>query len=144
MLPVFTALYVNPDLQGSRYLYVGTAFWSLLLYVLAHEAMRSDYAAIAMVLVLAGGSVALVRAHQQPWRDAASLRELVLAELDRASAECTTVQATGVPDSVAGAFVFRNGFPEAVADRIPRLTVIPDGAPAACRFVWTGSTFTPS
>jgi hypothetical protein len=74
---------------------------------------------------------------QQAWREAAIVRDAVLDNTARVVAEsgCESVTVTALPDHVRGAFVFRNGFPEAVRQRMPDIRVVPSGA--ECVFEWT-------
>jgi hypothetical protein len=49
------------------------------------------------------------------------------------------VAVTGLPDQVRGAFVFRNGFPEAVRGVAPDVRLVSSGA--SCMFGWTSAGF---
>jgi hypothetical protein len=81
-----------------------------------------------------------VRLHVRNWEAAGQLRdqvERVMASDDRLRS-CSTVTLEGLPDNVAGAYVFRNGAPEAFA-RDLGVTVVP-GADGPCAFRWRDGT----
>jgi hypothetical protein len=142
VLPVYSALFITPDLENSRYLYVSTGFWTIALAAMAGTPERRTTTG----LVLAAAAVAVgalgVRSHLSAWREAAALREQVLSSavevLDRA--ECSPVSLAGAPDSVRGAYVFRNGLAEAIESRAGYRTA-PAADGSGCRFDWNGSTF---
>jgi hypothetical protein len=141
--PVSTLFFVGPTLEGSRYLYLAAGAWSLVLVdLLASVAGRLGRPSLAFGV--AATSVALVFAlslqrELAVWQRAADLRDRVLAEAQVVFAEtpCDRPTFANVPDSVDGAYVFRNGFPEAVG--------LADGAAsvgaAECQFAWTGRGF---
>jgi hypothetical protein len=76
------------------------------------------------------------------WRQAADLRDRVLTDARSAieRAGCARPTFSGVPDSVDGAYVFRNGFSEALA--IP--AVAGGDARPDCAFTWSDSGFSRS
>jgi hypothetical protein len=83
------------------------------------------------------------------WTQASDLRDRVLADARASIARqgCVEAAFAGVPDSVDGAYVFRNGFPEAMQPvtvrLLPDTTSNPDttSAPTACEFVWRDGRF---
>lgn len=135
VLPVFTMLFIGDDLQGSRYLYLGSSVWSIALAVLiaGRASGPSGPAAIAAVCGLVVSSF-LVLAHQQPWRAARDARDAVLAATGTVPETCDPAMVRGLPDNVAGAYVFRNGFSEAAAARGLRGT-------SPCAVEWNGTSF---
>jgi hypothetical protein len=105
--------------------------------------MRTALAWAALVALAVVGSAG-VRWHQRPWSEAAALRDRVLAAVKDAAAtsQCSAaeIDVTELPDAVAGAYVFRNGFRDAVKDLLPSLQpseARPTGALSRCRFRWT-------
>jgi hypothetical protein len=144
--PVFTLFYVGPTLEGSRYLYLASCAWSLILADLiaaASERLSNP----TLVFRTAVGVIALVFAvsvqrEVAVWRQAAELRDRVLADartaIDRTG--CAQAGFTGVPDSVSGAYVFRNGFPEALGETFTDV----NAAPVNCRFAWVDGGFSQS
>ncbi len=140
VLPLLGYLYVGDSLEGSRYLYVPLAAWAVviarLIEVPAAAAPRLSHAAIAVVIALHAIGV---RAHIRPWKDAASLRDRIVAAARAAhdASGCSTSSFDGVPHSVEGAHLFRNGFAEAVVKPID------ENATADCAFTWTGDRFLP-
>ena len=144
VLPAYQYFYVSPALEGSRYLYLGTAAFSLLLTTLAATAPAGPpkiLAVTALVAASASGTVGVL-VHQRAWVSAALQRESVLraARENLPSANCPSVSVNGLPDSYEGAYVFRNGFREAL--RMYRIDVTALVATdAACEYEWTGSQF---
>lgn len=138
VLPLVQYMYVGEWLDGSRYLYVPLVAWAVvvarLLEAPAAIAPRAAHAAVAAVIVLHAIGV---RAHIRPWTEAASLRDSVLAAARAAhdSSGCPASSFDGVPDSVEGAYLFRNGFEEAVARPVDA------NAAAECAFTWRGDGF---
>jgi hypothetical protein len=136
VLPVFTMLYVSPELEGSRYLYLGSTLWAVaLVQVLADPgAIGARWAQPGLaVMILAAGLVTL--SQQAHWRAAAVERDRVLTALVEAHAACAPGSVENLPDSIRGAYVFRNGFPEA-AGAIGLRTNGGD-----CRLRWNGELF---
>jgi hypothetical protein len=112
--PVYSLFDVSPTLQGARYLYLPAAAWSILVAALlmATNSRLNLVLAAAIVMTSAAG----VRANLMPWSTAARVRDDLLANIDRArQAGCTAVWVRNVPDSVDGAYVFRNGLADAIA-----------------------------
>src|SRR5205823_3593805 len=115
--PLATFFFVAPDLQGSRYLYLPAVGWATLLAAMAGpQGAENENRVVALVAV--GALVGLIvtaivglRAHQQPWQHAAAVRNEVeaAAKQDVRMASCSMVQLADLPDSVEGAYVFRNG-----------------------------------
>jgi hypothetical protein len=139
--PVFSFFFVGPTLEGSRYLYLAACAWTLVVADLIdamskrvqHRA-RVFGAAIAAIVVIFTVSV---QREIGVWRQAAELRDHVLAGARRAIDREGCVQPifSDVPDSVNGAYVFRNGFSEALA--APDL----DDSRPDCTFTWRGDGF---
>jgi hypothetical protein len=123
-------------------LYLALGGWCLFLAMLAADearrVVRFALASIAVAMV-AVGAVG-VRHHLRAWLDAAALRDRVLASAVESvqQAACSHAQFTEAPDSIRGAYLFRNGLDEALRAR--GVTVSP-AAPARCRFAWNGSAF---
>jgi hypothetical protein len=149
--PVYSMFYVTADLQGSRYLYLPACGWTLLLAALllrtsGEPVPRLGLVVTAALLVAWAGGV---RWHLTGWQEASRLRDRVLAsahqQLNRT--DCAVVDFSGMPDSVGGAYVFRNGFLEALALANGTDTAVPAaaGAPpgAACTVGWREGAFEP-
>jgi hypothetical protein len=147
--PVYSMFFVSADLQGSRYLYLPACGWAILLSVLLLDSSRAAPARLgllmtaALALVWAGGT----RLHLADWEEASRLRDRVLASADShlSRTDCGEVHFTGIPDSVGGAYVFRNGLPEAIgaaATAGAGAIGSPDRPPApACTVEWRGGAF---
>jgi hypothetical protein len=140
VLPVYSMLFITPDLENGRYLYLSTAFWSIAVVGFATTARglgRGSLIGLSAALVL---GVAGVQWHLGSWREAAALRERVLGSAAEVlqTAPCRPVSLAGAPDSVRGAYVFRNGLAEAIALRTAAVPADPSGD---CVFLWQGEGF---
>ncbi len=148
VLPVYSMLFISADLENARYLYLSTAFWATAVCGMASrpdDKARIGSARTVIFVVLIASAAVGVQWHLGAWREAAALRERVLAAAEGAmgTAPCSTVSLAAAPDSVRGAYVFRNGLAEAVAARAAsRWDAAPAaGAPGDCLFVWDGTRF---
>jgi hypothetical protein len=150
--PLITFFYVGPDLQGSRYLYLPAVGWAALLVTMAGgqdaENTNRIFAKIseaAVVALVVTGAIGLWL-HQQPWQRAAGARNEVeaAAHHDVLMASCPLVQLAGLPDSVEGAYIFRNGVTEAFARDI-HLNAVVARSGGLCAFQWNprSGIFTP-
>ncbi|MEX2273357.1 MAG: hypothetical protein WD690_17940 [Vicinamibacterales bacterium] len=113
--PVYAYFYVTADLQGSRYLYLPAAGWSLFVSWLAAVGSHRHLARCALAaLVLIGAAGTITQ--QQRWQNASLLRDQVLwnARATALSLGCSNPSFENVPDSLDGVYVFRNGLPEAL------------------------------
>jgi hypothetical protein len=142
VLPVYSMLFISPDLENARYLYLATAFWVIAVigFVTTPGAHRIGFgASIALGVAIAVGAVGVQR-HLGSWREAAVLRDRVLTAAANAlvTAPCPTVSLAAAPDSVHGAYVFRNGLAEAVAVRTGAQSLT---GPGDCLLAWNGSNF---
>ena len=144
VVPVYSMLFVARNLEGSRYVYLAAAGWSLLLADLVRTALAGHAwgkrAALVATTAWMVVGVAATRAHLGPWQEAARVRDRVLRSAESAlrGAGCEAAIFQDAPDNVEGAYVFRNGLSEA-------LGVPPAGANDGhrrCLLVWNGRTFT--
>jgi len=127
MAPVYSMFDISGTLEGSRYAYLPAAGWSVLLAAM----MLATAARANLVLVAAACAIGVagVRTNLGPWTLAAEARDRVIAAVDRARASgCAAVWVEHAPESIEGAYVFRNGLAEATAP----VSLSPD-APPACR-----------
>jgi hypothetical protein len=143
---VNTIFYVDDNLLGSRYLYLGSVGWSLLLAAIVYEVKSwSVLAATLAAVMLAATWAAAATAHVLTWRSAAKERDVILdAAVAARPADCRDILVDGLPPLSQGVPLFLNGFPEAMRSRLPeaRYQIAPaDGHAAACRMVWTGTAF---
>lgn len=144
--PVYSYLFVGPDLHGSRYVYLGAAGWAILAAQLLDALFQQRVQArnvVALAAVLAWAFT--TRGHIGAWRGASIQRDVMLEQAARIVGErgCGSVVASGLPSTLGGAVLFVNGFPEALRLRrganAPRAV---GGADTAdCRLTWTGATF---
>ena len=141
--PTLTFLFVSPDLQNSRYVYQSIVGWAGLMVLLCANHGSSSrlpifQQALIVVLILLGGLG--IRLHLGPWQAAAAMRDEVenAAGSDPRMRACGVVSLAELPDSIRGAYVFRNGVEGAFSQAIG-LTVAP--ARADCEFYWDGHSF---
>lgn len=136
-LPVVTVLFVSPDLQGSRYLYLPSIGYAVCLSVLLSHGHRRAMRLIgtSILVMMVSFFTVGVRIHLDSWRAAAARRDAVqlAAKTDSRLQACRAVALDGLPDNVRGAYVLRNGGQFAVAE--VGLTMTPT-APPACSFRW--------
>jgi len=101
------------DSQGTRFLYFPSALFAVTLVVALVRVLGNRRAAVvAAVLVIASG-VWSWRVNEN-WREAGSIARSVVSDMRRAGASGRLV-VLNVPDSVRGAYVFRNGIGDAAA-----------------------------
>ncbi len=141
--PVFTYFTVSASLEGARYLYLPEAGWALLLASMFDDLIgrgrKPRVIVLAVALAMVGASVAAIERELAIWRRAAVVRDQVVGEARDALARerCSTARFVDAPDSVEGAYVFRNGLQDAVADV---LTIMPVSN-ESCTLRWTGTRF---
>ena len=135
VLPVFTMFFVGDDLQGSRYSYLASTMWAISVVSVVGDAVPNGNARAAEALALAVviAFAVLLRFNLRPWEAASETRDQVLRAY--AALECRPQDVTGLPDAVEGAYVFRNGFAEAVVG------LGGNRQAASCSVRWTGDTF---
>jgi len=132
--PLWTAFFVSDTLEGSRYLYLGSSLWSIAVAALIANATAMRRLAFVSCVALIGVCALVVLIEQQPWRQAAVVRSQIVEAWAAVPSECDPKRALKLPDTVAGAYVFRNGFAEAVGERGTRYS-------ASCSAEWNGSAF---
>jgi hypothetical protein len=113
--PLSTMMFVGPDLQGSRYLYLPCVAWSLLLadtFPLRPSGTRPLEMVLAAALLVSFSIV--TRVHLEHWTAAGRVRDQVLTDLAVAVPSCRRNSPLTVPAHYRGAYVFRNGLSEAL------------------------------
>ena len=111
--PVYTLLNVTGTLQGARYLYLPACGWAVLIAALLAPDRSRWNLAISIALCAAGGVGVMI--NLRPWSAASGWRDEILARVTTArTAGCVSVWVSDVPDSIDGAYVFRNGLAEAI------------------------------
>ena len=149
--PVYSLFFVSTELQGSRYLYLSCCAWSILLAHMVDNSFTSSVVgrlgrSLACTTLVAVG-VAGVTLHLEPWKQAAEMRDAVLrsAQSRLANTRCLAASFEGLPDSIEGAYVFGNGFTEAMRLEGDSEIQIQSGVVQPnCSFRWTGDSFQPS
>jgi hypothetical protein len=144
VLPVFSLFHVSATLEGSRYLYLPAAGFSLLLASLVRtgSARVPDRAAtpllVAVATVLVAPAIVSVPPEVDRWNEASHLRDQILVSYVRIMqpGSCGSIVTEGAADTLNGAYVLRNGFLQALAD--VGAEVDPAGPPTPrCRIIWT-------
>jgi hypothetical protein len=140
--PVYSLFFVSNTLEGSRYLYLPSAGWAVLLASAAALATSRRGRLVRWALCVVAALWAVVTyAHVAPWRRAAAERDRVLNSATAALAsDCGSVAFVGATDNVSGAYVFRNGLAPALRREGAR-SVVDQAETATCVFTWTGETF---
>jgi len=117
-IPAGQLLFVGPELEGSRYLYLPSVGLAVIAAAAAQDlsAIAGRRTVLAALVAIALSSALVLRANVSAWSSAARERDRVLASFDPArSPGGAPPDAFDLPDRVGGAYVFRNGFPEAIA-----------------------------
>jgi hypothetical protein len=147
ILPVFNVFFVSHDLQSSRYLYLSSVGWSVLLAALIAECstntVRFRWFAPVVMSVLVIASAFGVRMHVRPWVEAGNLRDRVGEQAIRhpEMQRCDSITLAGLPDTVRGAYVFRVGAAEEFKRILDVNTSVGD-QPGPCSFRWEEQTST--
>lgn len=134
VVPLFSLFFVGGDLQGSRYVYLPLCGWIILLAELLGGVKVSPRLIVAGLLPLVALAGAWsVREHLVPWQQAAAVRDRLLREARVAHLEgrCARSRFRDVPEVYQGAYVFRNGWEQAVTPTLP-----PAAGERACEFAW--------
>lgn len=143
--PIYAYFFVSSELQGSRYVYLPSVGWALMLAWLfeglSAAARPLSHAAKVGAIIYIAVCCTWTVIHQQRWRDAAVLRDAVVERARAAIAEhrCGTATFESVPDSTGGAYVFRNGFREALKLNRVENSELTGGA--TCVFKWESGAF---
>jgi hypothetical protein len=140
--PTIGYLFIGPDLDGTRYLYLPCAGWGLfigsgisrvVLWRARWGVLAACAIAAALILIERGRLV-------DQWEQAARQRDAILTDAVRVASgnSCNAVSVTGLPARYRGAQLFTNGFPEAFAS-----VHDPISGSRTCRFEWTSRGFEP-
>jgi hypothetical protein len=139
ILPAYSIFFVAGNLEGGRLLYTACAGWAVALALTCST--MSGLAAIGMraaIALVVGIWTISTYGHVLVWQQASMVRDQVLASAQTLPLEnCAATEFVGVPDNFSGAYVFRNGFHDALKRRGHDFVAGPGG----CRFVWTGTSF---
>lgn len=142
--PLMSLFYVDPDLLGSRYLYLAQAGWAMALVAILETASRRQRAIGIFLPVLIAFWVVFAQAHTDLWIDAARTRDRLLAAASRVTfSGCAGWAVHNLPSAIRGVPVFVNGFPEAAREQLPgRIRVAPTTLEAGeCQISWNGEQF---
>jgi hypothetical protein len=141
VLPLWEILFISDDLEGSRYLYLPLVGWSLLLadLIAEHGTRRMRMYSLTAVALLVTAGIWGVREHLASWQEASRTRDAVLrsAREQLARSPCAQIRFENVPETVAGAQVFRNGLSEALHHPKPSEPELV----TTCIFTWSDGRF---
>ena len=139
ILPAYSIFFVAGNLEGGRLLYTACAGWAVALALTSTTVSGAPAAGMRAAIALVVGIWTIsTYGHVLVWQEASTVRDQVLASAQTLPLEnCAATEFVGVPDSVGGAYVFRNGFHDALKRRGHDVLAGPGG----CRFVWTGTSF---
>jgi len=136
--PALTFFYVSADLQNSRYLYLATIGWAglLLTAAIATRRRRLRVMLLGVIASIAAWWIIAVRGELGAWQQAAAVRDAVEQEVrvKVAQSNCRSVAVLNAPDSIDGAYVFRNGLTEALRREVGVSLAVTDGP--NCTVVW--------
>ena len=142
--PVLTYFYVDPDLLGSRYVYLALTGWVLLLATSASGLSSRAGPAMAPLLCLIAFWIPATRTHLLLWQNAATARNRILeAAAEAADPRCSGWIVSGVPATLEGVPLFVNGFPEAARPWLgePIYMAPASQSDGRCQLKWTGERF---
>jgi hypothetical protein len=144
IIPVITFLYVAADLGGSRYMYLPSVAWVMLLVagcssVTTRAARRMCAVVVMVVCVLCAYGV---RWHVRIWSDAALVRDRVLAAAAALDSGCASLTLSGLPDSHRGVYLFRVGAREAFIRGAGVTVNISSETMDSCTFAWNDDSGT--
>ena len=125
LLPVLSLTVSLLSTDGERFLYFPSAFAVLAAVALLRFGLRSRWAQRAVFALLLLFHVAALGYANHNWQAAGLLTEQLVAQLRQEPAEPPLLLAN-LPDSIGGAFVFRNGIESALRlfDQTPRAVFV--------------------
>jgi hypothetical protein len=116
--PALGYLLIGGYLEGSRYLYLPSAGWVILLVGSGASIPHIRHGALTVAIVCAALAVSYVQGRWllRDWDAAAERREMILLNAHQAldTSSCATGTFRGAPESYRAAQLFRNGLDEAV------------------------------
>jgi hypothetical protein len=143
VLPVLSYFYVDPDLAGSRYLYLAQAGWTIAVASMLETVSRGLRVMAPLSLSILTVWVVIGGFHKDLWVEAGRTRDRLLSAATATAAGCAATAVHGLPSTVRGVPLFLNGFPEAARQHLPGpIRVAPAArAPGECRLSWDGERF---
>lgn len=139
--PVYSLFFVSGTLEGSRYLYLPSAGWAVLLATASSATLPLGRLVRWTLYGMAALWAAGTWGHVAPWRRAAMERDRILMAATTAPVlGCATVAFVDATDTVSGAYVFRNGLAPALR-RAGTPSVVDDVDAATCVVTWNGEAF---
>jgi hypothetical protein len=142
--PLMSLFYIDPDLLGSRYLYLAQAGWAIALAAILDTAGQRLRPVGLFLPVLVSLWVFFGERHVTLWIEAGRARDTLLAAAGRVTfTGCQAWAVYDLPATIRGVPVFINGFPEAAKEQLPgHIRVAPTTLePGECRIRWDGEQF---
>jgi hypothetical protein len=99
LIPPMGMFYVAPDLQGSRYLYLSSFGWGLLLSIIIYKLINRKTISLLIALFLVVALSQCLKKNLEPWGRAGEIISTLPADFNE----------TGAPDNYYGAYILRNG-----------------------------------
>ena len=99
LIPLSGMFYVASDLQGSRYLYLSSFGWGLLLSLVIFKLIGKKVISILFAIFLVIILSLCLKTNLKPWSMASDIIKILPANL----------KGTMVPDNIYGAYILRNG-----------------------------------
>ena len=136
-LPAFGTLFVGPELQGSRFLYLSCVGWALFLGAgftsIANRRGRGAFALLLAVLCVC--ACAQQQERLSAWRRASVVRDVILDDAVRLASAggCSQITVQSLPGDLDGAQLFTNGFAQAYDGVRPAIS-----GGTSCTFAWDG------
>jgi hypothetical protein len=144
LLPTLPLFRIGMDLQGARYLYLSEVGWiGLLLNLIPRATGPLKYlrsAAFSAIVLITVFNASAVRRQIHIWRDAAALRDLIVATAARNQVitQCHPAIIADLPDNWRGAYLFRVGAREFFQDS--GVIMVPGTDRGPCSFQWNAAT----
>jgi hypothetical protein len=141
-LPTFHRLLIGPDLENSRYLYLPSIGFCLLL-----ASMANGKPAVAALMVIF--SLAALEHNLTEWNTAAARADSTCGAATAAvRSPSERIAIVGLPGALHGVYFFQNGLPECVSlrsgipsDHVTMLDRVPTGADFSTVLTWDPATF---
>jgi hypothetical protein len=99
LIPLTGMFYVAPDLQGSRYLYLSSFGWGLLLSIIIFKLINRKTLSVLIALFFVIVLSLCLKKNLEPWGKAGEIIKSLPADF----------RETSVPDNCYGAYILRNG-----------------------------------
>jgi hypothetical protein len=111
LFPAVTVGIDTHDYEGGRFLYFSSVFFAIMIIYLIEKLASSSFRAIVISILITGLFLFSLSEVKKSWKEAAGIVSNIVGAKERFS---KTNFFINVPDSKNGAYIFRNGFVEAM------------------------------